>query len=100
MDMLTMFKAANALCLSHLPEKTFKFWPNSTLAWERVKALEFMYMLGDNGTSFLSPAAKIILCFYECVIVPVVGARQADTDRILNMINNELDQCEQVGEHM
>lgn len=96
-DMLEAFEAVNALCLSHMPERIMKFLSWFGLNCDRDKALEVMYLMIEHGTSFLSTSASIALCLYECVIVPVFGARHPDTDRILIMTNKELDVCEQVS---
>jgi len=85
-----MHEAMTALILSHLPERVMKFLSWMGFDCDRERALGVIEQIGIEDTLFIGLGAKIGLGIYECVIVPVFGARSPKVDKIFDIVDSEL----------
>lgn len=95
-DMLQLVDTCVQLCLSFLPDNIMRYLSWIGFSCDRDHAQRMLYLVSQEGTSFSASAAKIAICLYECVLIPVFDARTPEISKVLEITNRELEVCDQV----
>ena len=86
-----VYNGFNALMLSHFPERVMKFLSWIGFECDQQKAIDKIDTAYRLNSGMFGLQAAITTGIYECVVVPVFGARQPDCQKIFAIVDKELE---------
>ena len=81
----------NQLILSHFPERVMKFLSWIGFECDRQKAIDKIDTAYQLNSGMYGVHAAINIGLYECIVVPVFGARLPDCHKVFGIVDKELE---------